>query len=562
MQPPEITVERLIHGLDGATSLPAGKRIRQLGVLDESGTLVGLLSVADLLAAIEHGAAGELAALLREKNAALALSREREALAGKVFEATPEPIPITDAEGRFTHHAAVYGDTAPADRQAGRLRHRWTHDALTGLPDRGQLIETLGDAVRRARAAGQVPAVAVVGLDRFRVLNDTFGLTVGDEILRIAAHRIRECVPADGTVARLVGDEFAVLLPDAGDAKALQALAAAILDSLARPADVDGQEIYLTASMGVALQPGTADAPADADAILQAAGCALHAAKRAGRNTVHIATGGQEQRARRAFTIETELHHALERDELRLHYQPKIDLESLRVVGMEALVRWQHPTRGLVPPDEFIAVAEACGLIVPIGNWVLESACAQTRTWVEQGMGDVQVAVNISAWQFRSDLFERQVQRALERTGLPPRHLELELTESIALDDTGRSIRTMQALRDMGLDLAIDDFGTGYSSLSYVQRLPVTTVKIDRSFIRELDRQATGSAIPRAIITMAHHLGLRVVAEGIETYGHLDMLLFDGCDQGQGYYFSKPLPAADFAAFCRSPRPAERAHCR
>jgi diguanylate cyclase (GGDEF)-like protein/PAS domain S-box-containing protein len=626
------------RSLYSAKSLLAEKRIRHLGVTDESGALVGLLSFTDILGAIEHGYAEELSAMLREKNAELAQSREREALVGRVFEATLEPILITDAkglivsvnpaftrltgyesadivgrstrilnsgrhdrafydamwreletaglwrgemwdrkksgevflswttitgirnaEGRFTNYAALYGDIASSDQQAGRMLHRWTHDGLTGLPNRCQLIETLGPAVQRARAAGHTPAVAVIGLDRFRALNDTFGMTIGDEILRVAAHRIRECVPANGMAARLVGDEFALFLPDAEEQKALHALAGTLLEALSKPATIDGLEIYVTASMGISVQHGSE--PADSETMLKTAGCALHEAKQAGRNIFRLSSNQIERRTRSNFTIETDLHHALERDELRLHYQPKIDLESMAVVGMEALVRWQHPTRGLVPPDEFITVAEECGLIVPIGSWVLETACAQTRAWIDQGLGNLQVAVNISAWQFRSDLFEKQVQRSMERTGLAPCNLELELTESIAVDDTGKPVRTMQALREMGVALAIDDFGTGYSSLSYVQRLPVTTVKIDRSFIKELDLQATGSAIPRAIITMAHHLGLKVVAEGIETYTHLDMLQFDGCDQGQGYYFSKPLSTADFAAFCRSPRTAERAHC-
>jgi len=623
--------------LYSARSLLAEKRIRHLGVTDASGALEGLLSFSDILAAIEHGYAEELVTMLHEKNVVLAQSREREALVGKVFEATLEPILITDAkglivsvnpaftrltgydpmevvgrstrilnsgrhdrvfydamwgelettgiwqgemwdrkksgevflswititgirnaEGHFTNYAAVYGDIGSSDQHAGRMLHRWTHDGLTGLPNRAQLVETLSDAVQRARASGHVPAVAVVGLDRFRVINDTFGLTAGDEILRVTARRIRECVPGNGTVARLVGDEFAVFLPDAGDEAALRKLARSLLAVLAEPVVIRGQEIFGTASMGISVLRGTA--PSDAETMLKAAGCALHEAKQSGRGTFRLFSSHGDGKRRSHFAIETDLHHALERDELRLHYQPKVDLQSMSVIGMEALVRWHHPTRGMIPPSEFIMVAEECGLIVPIGNWVLETACAQTRAWLDQGLSNLQVAVNISACQFRSDLFEKQVARALERTGLAPRHLELELTESTAVDDADRSIRTMHALREMGVALAIDDFGTGYSSLSYVQRLPINTVKIDRCFIKDLDQYATGSAIPRAIITMAHHLGFQVVAEGIETYTHLDMLQFDGCDLGQGYYFSKPLPSNEFAAFCRSPRTVEQAH--
>jgi len=624
------------RSLFSARSLMAEKRIRHLGVTGPSGELAGLLSFTDILATVEHGYAAELGTLLQEKDAALALAREREALVGKVFEATLEPILITDAMGRvvsvnpaftrltgyaaqeivgrntrmlhsgrhdhafygamwraletsgiwqgemwdrkksgeiflswvtitgirnaegcFSNYAAVYGDLGASD-QTSCMVHRWTHDALTGLPNGSRFADMLDGAVAQACRAGHTPAVAIVGLDRFRKINDTLGLGIGDEILHEVSLRIREALPADGIAARIVGDEFALFIPDAGDPGRLRTLTRTILDALARPIRAGGHEIFVTASMGISHTQGDDDA----ETLLKTAGCALHEAKQAGRNTIRLFTDRLDRQRRAHFSIESDLHHALERNELRLHYQPKIDLETMSVVGMEALVRWEHPQRGLIPPDQFILVAEECGLIVPIGAWVLETACAQTQAWLREGLPPLQVAVNISARQFRSDLFDKLVQRALERTGLAPHHLELELTESVAVEDSDQSIRTMRALTEMGMSLAIDDFGTGYSSLSYVQRLPVSTVKIDRCFIKDLDQNATGSAIPRAIITMAHHLGLKVVAEGIESYAHLDMLQFDGCDQGQGYYFSRPLPSNDFADFCRSPPTATQTHCR
>lgn len=434
-----------------------------------------------------------------------------------------------------------------------RLRHLATHDTLTGLPNRNLIQERTEQAIARARAGGGTLALLYLGLDRFKVINDGYGHPFGDAVLKAVGERLAGLVGAEGSVARHGSDEFLVLLPDLpGDADARVAAAAGrIIACLAQPLVVRERTVHLTCSIGASVYPHGGDG---ADALIGSANVAMYRAKDLGRNAFQPFTEQIREETRRRIALETWLHDAVDAGQLRLLYQPKVDLESGRITGCEALLRWQHPELGEVPPGRFVPIAEDSGLIVPIGDWVLRSACAQAKAWLQAGLPPVCVAVNLSARQFLQQDVEAWVLRTLRETGLPPAQLELELTESLIARDVEKVIATINRLKAAGVHLSIDDFGTGYSSLGYLKRFRVDTLKIDQSFIRNLFTEPRDATITLAVIALARSLDFKVIAEGVETARHCDFLREHGCNEIQGYYFSRPVPAPEFEAMLREGR--------
>jgi len=426
--------------------------------------------------------------------------------------------------------------------QRSVIERRAEHDGLTGLPNRTLYGDRLARALAHARRNALVVAVMVVDLDRFKEVNDSLGHAAGDELLRHAAQRLRSCVRDEDTVARLGGDEFAVLLPHGSGVDGAVRVARRILDAFAVPVELGGAPVVVTPSIGISVFP---DDGVDPDELLEDADAAMYRAKERGRNTFEIFSPALRREANERLALEAALRRGLEREEFVLHYQPKVDIRTGRVTGAEALLRWQHPERGLVFPDFFIPLAEETGLIADLGQFVIAAACEQLQAWRAAVLPPLTVAVNVSARQLREGLAE-YVSRALRLANLDGASLELELTESAALESLELTVAQLEELRALGVTCSIDDFGTGYCGLSYLNRLPVDGLKIDRSFITEL---ATGSdTIVTAVIALGHSLGLKVIAEGVETADQLAYLADRGCDEMQGYLFSKPVPADEFAA--------------
>lgn len=412
------------------------------------------------------------------------------------------------------------------------------YDTLTGLANRELFQACLVQAIKRADRDGGLLALLFLDLDRFKSINDTLGRLGADDILLAVSDRIKSCVRKADTIARLGGDEFTILLEDIGNAFDAESVCRKILQALEIPFDINGQEIYATASIGVAFCPADGT---DADRLLRNADAAMHRGKQEGRNQYHLYTADLSSKAVNRLSIESALRHAIERDELFLCYQPKISLQTGEVLGVEALLRWQHPHRGLVSPLEFIPAAEDTGLIVPIGEWVLRQACMDANRWEHEGLENVRVAVNLSARQFRHSDLVQTITRMLSDLNFDPNLLELEITESLLMDDMQTSQRALYDLKALGLAIYLDDFGTGYSSLAYLKKFPIDALKIDRSFISDIPDDADDEAIARAIIALSQALRLKVVAEGVETQAQLDFLVREGCDEVQGFLFSKPV---------------------
>jgi diguanylate cyclase (GGDEF)-like protein/PAS domain S-box-containing protein len=429
-----------------------------------------------------------------------------------------------------------------------RLAHLANHDPLTGLPNRNLLADRLGQALiaaaRHARAAG----VLFLDLDRFKVINDSLGHSAGDRLLKAVAERLQDSVREGDTVARLGGDEFIVILDDMAQPQDAALVAQKILESFVQPFHVEVpeaggvQEFFFTTSIGISLYPGDGE---DVDTLLKNADTAMYRAKERGGNSYQFFTPEMDTRARQRLSLENALRNALERREFVLHYQPQIDLATQNVIGVEALLRWNHPEQGLVAPADFIPLLEETGFIVPVGEWVLREACAQATAWRASGLPPLRVAVNLSARQLRHERFADTVAAALADTGMDPGDLELEITESAVMQQVEVSLETLSRVRALGVRLAMDDFGTGYSSLSHLKLLPINTVKIDQSFVRDMPADENDAAIVQAIIVLARTLRLDVIAEGVETKEQLAFLRAHGCDAMQGYLFSRPLPAAE-----------------
>jgi diguanylate cyclase (GGDEF)-like protein/PAS domain S-box-containing protein len=468
-------------------------------------------------------------------------------------------INMRDVTERW-HTEELRGEKIRAEEQ---IRQLGLYDSLTDLPNRHLFKEQLSDAVARADRTGQALVMLSLNLDRFKRINDTLGREVGDLLLKEVASRLTKSLrqtdyvtrndshAASHHIARQGGDEFTVLLGDLSQAQEATKVARRILEALSQPFNLNGNEIVMSASIGIAVYRLDGN---DAESLLKNADAAMHYAKEQGKNNCQYYNDKMNTSAFQKMTLESNLHKALERDEFSLYYQPKIDVASGSTIGVEALIRWRHPDLGLVSPAEFIPMAEESGLIVPIGEWVLDSACAQLRAWQEDGLTPVPVAVNLSAKQFHQQNIAAIVMRALQDHGVDPRLLELEITESTAMRNAEATGTTLRNLKALGVRIAIDDFGTGYSSLSYLKRFPIDSLKIDRSFVTELPGNQDDATIAQAIITMAHALRLKVIAEGVETEAQLEFLTANGCDEIQGYYFSRPLPAEQCTQLLRDKR--------
>ncbi|MCG3112603.1 MAG: EAL domain-containing protein [Candidatus Manganitrophus sp. SB1] len=454
---------------------------------------------------------------------------------GRVFEQLSQPHLL---DGEPVGRVWSFRDVTDWKRAEERLIELAHFDQLTGLPNRTLFQDRLRQALPQASRNGKLVALLFLDLDRFKLVNDSLGHTVGDLLLKEAAGRLTHCVRKSDTVARLGGDEFIVILTNITSVHDAAKVAQKILDDFSRPFGLQGPELFVTPSIGITLYPFDGD---DIDLLLKNADTAMYRAKQMGRNNYQFYSAEMNTATIAQLTLESSLRYALKREEFLIHYQPQVDLKTGRIASVEALLRWQHPSLGLVSPQEFIPIAEETGLIVPIGEWVLRTACAQAAAWQKANLPLMHMVVNLSIRQFKQPQLIETVERILGETGLSARHLGLELTESMLMENEERTVATLTQLNKLGIQISIDDFGTGYSSLRYLKCFPIHILKIDQSFVREIETNATDAAIVTSIIALARNLGLRVVAEGVESAAQLKFLRANGCDGMQGYYFSKPL---------------------
>jgi diguanylate cyclase (GGDEF)-like protein/PAS domain S-box-containing protein len=459
-----------------------------------------------------------------------------------------------DEHGRALRMTGTNADVTQRRQAEQRIQYLATRDALTDLPNTALLTDRIEQAIAAAQRDKTWVALLYVDLDRFKNTNDSLGQRVGDALLRAVAGRLKVVLRKEDSLGRHGGDEFIALLPSLSGQREAASIAYKILAALGRPFEIEGHALHVSASIGIAMYPSDGR---DAATLLKSADTAMYHAKDAGGNKAQFFAARMRELAQHRHLIETHLRTALANDELALNYQPLFDLTTEQAVGVEALLRWNNPTLGPVPPRDFIPVAEDSGLIVPIGQWVLAEACRQTRRWHDAGHRDLRVAVNVSVRQFRRKGFCDVVQSALAHSGLSPRHLELEITESVLMEHSQKSIAELEALGGLGVRLCIDDFGTGYSGLSYLKRLPVHRLKIDQSFVRDIARDPNDAAIVSAVIALSRSLGLKVTAEGVETDAQMRFLLGHACNEAQGYYFSAPVPAEQVERVL-APRGAQR----
>jgi diguanylate cyclase (GGDEF)-like protein/PAS domain S-box-containing protein len=494
------------------------------------------------------------------------LARTREAFANLL---NGEP-PKTPVEFRFRHakghwiylealgnnllnHPGIRGvvitsrDISERKKAEQRAQYLSQHDGLTGLPNRLLMQDRLHQAIIQARRGGSVVALMFIDLDRFKTVNDSFGRVIGDALLKQVAERLRKCLRDTDTVARLGGDEFIIMIPDAATAQVVGEVAQRVLSEFSQPFSDGEQEMYVSASIGISLFPRDGSDP---DELVKHADRAMYNAKDSGRNMYRYFTEDLNHEVREKVMLESGLRRAIDRGELRLFYQPIIDLHTKQVIGAESLVRWQHPSLGLIPPGKFIPVAEESDLIFRLGEWVLRAACKQLHAWQQEGFA-LQVAVNVSARQFRDPKLADMVVAVMADSHVDPRLVEIELTESAIMHDARASISTLERLKSRGVSISIDDFGIGYSSLSYLKRLPLDTLKIDQSFVRDIATDHNDAAIVRAIIGLARSLGIKVLAEGVEDDVQLSFLNNYGCNYGQGFLFGRPVVPEAFVELVR-----------
>jgi diguanylate cyclase (GGDEF)-like protein/PAS domain S-box-containing protein len=451
---------------------------------------------------------------------------------------------VRDAGGNIALHEGTVEDITDRKAAEERVQYLAYYDALTGLPNRILLQDRLSKALASARRQKDKVALLFLDLDRFKNVNDSLGHSVGDLLLQDVAERLKRSMREQDTVARLAGDEFLIVLTDVKDIPDAAVAAERFMDAMTAEFVVQGHPLSISCSLGISIFP---EHGADGEVLIKNADAAMYCAKDYGRDNFRFFTEDMNAQAVERLTLESSLRLAVGRQELFMVYQPQMDIGTGRITGLEALLRWQHPELGLVPPDKFIRIAENSGLIMPIGEWVLRTACSQARKWQDEGLPAVPVAVNVSAVQFRQGNFRELIRSVLHETGLAPQYLELELTESLLLSNADVRFLVLQELKAMGLKLAIDDFGTGYSSLSYLKHFPVSKLKIDRSFVRDVAVNPDDAAITSAIISMAKSLNLRVIAEGVENEAQMSFLRAHHCDEIQGYYFSQPLSTAEVA---------------
>jgi diguanylate cyclase (GGDEF)-like protein/PAS domain S-box-containing protein len=464
---------------------------------------------------------------------------------------------IRDQDGNMTGAVVAFHDVSEARAKALEMSHSAQHDVLTDLPNRVLFNDRLTQAITLAERQGKQLAVMFVDLDHFKMINDSLGHDVGDKLLQSVAGRLAACIRRSDTVSRLGGDEFVVLLSQVEHAEDAAFSARKILRALTAPHNIDNKNLDINVSIGVSTYPSDGQ---DAEGLINRADNAMYEAKQHGRNNYQFFRREMHARLAERQSLEADLRCALGRNELLLHYQPKINLQTGEITGAEALLRWLHPQRGMVYPAQFVPVAEECGLILPIGQWVLLEACKQARAWSDAGLGVVPMAVNVSAAEFGAKDFLSGVRAVLIATGVAPQNLELELTESVLMRDAEAAVVTLVKLKAMGVQLAIDDFGTGYSSFTYLRRFPSDALKLHQSFVQEITADPGDAKIVSAMINIGRSLKQRVIAEGVETREQLNFLQRHGCSEGQGYYFSRPVMAEQAVELFRAGMPEGMVH--
>lgn len=458
---------------------------------------------------------------------------------------------VRNEKGEVSNFIALFSDITERKASYERIQHLAHFDALTNLPNRALLNDHIDLAIAAAKRTDTQLAIAFLDLDRFKIVNDSLGHHAGDLLLKIVSERLKNCIREVDTVARLGGDEFVILLSSISEPNDAARVAQKVIDAIAIPFMLGEDEANIGTSIGIVIYP---DNGLDRLTLVKNADAAMYHAKESGRNNFQFFSSTMNDKAFERLALENDLRRAIKREEFFLLYQPQIDILTGEIVGTEALIRWQHPERGLVPPNNFILLAEKCGLIVPIGEWVLKTACAQNLAWQKEGLPPLLTAVNISAPQFKQKNFKESVMQILNDTGLAPHLLELEITESAFMENAESMLESLHSLKEIGLRLSIDDFGTGYSSLSYLKHFPIDKLKIDRSFVMDITDDSRNNAIIETIIQLGHNLKLKVIAEGVETAEQLATLDKLGCDEIQGYYFSRPLSPQDFVAFAKKNR--------
>jgi diguanylate cyclase (GGDEF)-like protein/PAS domain S-box-containing protein len=444
------------------------------------------------------------------------------------------------------HYTVLFRNVSEQYEAEKLIRHMAWHDSLTGLANRNLLSERLDEALKLARRLEKKVAVMILDLDKFKPVNDLHGHATGDKLLKVVAERLIKCAREVDTVARLGGDEFAIVFTNIEDDANIITIADRIIHSIQQPVEIDGNVIQIGTSIGISFFPGDFDTPTE---LIRMADVALYQAKEDGRRVFRLYDPQMDAETKVQKQIEMDLNKALENDELLLHYQPQFDATTGEMVGTEALIRWLHPENGMISPYNFIPIAELCGLMIPIGQWVLNTACIAAKGWQDQGLPKIRICVNISARQFHADNFVETIEHAIKLSNLNLKWLELEITEGMVIKNAESVITKLQGLKALGVYLSIDDFGTGYSSLAYLKRFPVNKLKIDQSFIRNIHEDQDDAAITDAVIRLGHSLGLTVVGEGVETEEHVKILQEKGCDVFQGYHFCRPIDHDAFVEF-------------